>query len=484
MKYYLCALLVCGAFFSRYVTAQDPEPIPLPVCDMGETVLPGLGCGIVAPEQSCKLLHLRNRTSTWGYGNTQYFNSVRALTLHISSYDTAQTGDPNCGGNVGRTITVKRTNTHDLGAVDCPSDGSLTRDYYYNIEKRDDKRQSIYTQGTPQGTCEVVDADPGIINLEARVTATFELSDEIECPESHPLGPVRPTGPHELNQWCYRIPVDEPPEECDDIVGNCEPDPDCVAAGGGSMVCKADPDEKCWVDAFGDTQCEEGCGYVNEDFFCMTEPTDNPDFAKCKFTFNGYACPSEPDDDIPEPDKPLPDMKKQDFKDVNVGIETRQDKTNDLIETLISTGISNADAQAKADAENTKKINEGQGKSNDYLKQIDLNTKKLADALAPEETREIGEPESWYESVYEDGIAGVWDEHKAIIMQAPIFEFIDQFSLAPSGSQPDWTFNLNLGAMGSYGTHSLEVPAFVWNFIRICMLLGASFTARRLIFGG
>src|SRR5690606_29146907 len=107
--------------------------------------------------------------------------------------------------------------------------------------------------------------------------------------------------------------------------------------------------------------------------------------------------------------------KKQDFKDVNVGVESRQNVTNDLLETLISTNISESENLSKTLGDKLDEGNAGLGQANSYLKQIDINTNAMADDIAeftkPGEIEPLPpEPESWYESEYEDGLKGIWEE--------------------------------------------------------------------------
>lgn len=490
MKYFLSALLLCGAFFSHQSSSQQTEPSPLPVCDEGETVLPGVGgCGSAAADQACKLVNLRNKTSDWGFGNIQYFDSLSQLTAHLASYNRNYT-PPNCGGNTTRTGPVNTVHTHNL-SVSCPTDGTLVKDFTYNIESRTNQVTSVFNAGPPS-SCTIQDSPPQITNKSAVITATFELTDEFVCPDIHPIGPINYDDGTLIGKYCYRIPEDEspPPVDCENDPLNPCPPPPCVRGGNGMMVCKDNPEDKCWVDEWGHTQCEEGCGFVGETFFCATQPDPDemPNFDKCKFTFNGYACPSEPDDDVSEPDKPLPDMKKQDFKDVNIGVETRQNVTNDLLETLISTNISESENLSKTLGDKLDEGNAGLGQANAYLKQIDINTNAMAEDIAeftkPGEIEPLPpEPESWYESEYEDGLKGIWEEKQPLLMATPLFSFVEQFNINPNGNPPDFEMCFNLGAMGNYGCDSFEVPQWIWNAIKVFILFTAAILCRAAVTG-
>jgi hypothetical protein len=164
-------------------------------------------------------------------------------------------------------------------------------------------------------------------------------------------------------------------------VGDCNQppeEPECSIAGNGMEVCPADPNEKCtsWVQD-GQTyyDCPTNCGFINDQFFCTSNPDipDIPDMSDCFKVATGYACPSDtpdPDDNIDNPNKPLPDMTKGDFKETNKGIETRLNATNKLLGDL--TGIGAANNQALSD------LNAKQLAANGFLRNIAQNTADTA----------------------------------------------------------------------------------------------------------
>ena len=84
--------------------------------------------------------------------------------------------------------------------------------------------------------------------------------------------------------------------------------------------------------------------FAMTNFLCTTEP-DLPSLDDCLLQQMATACPSDtppPDDDIQDPNKPLPDMAKVDFKDVLKGVETRTDATNKLLSEQIKRDQENA----------------------------------------------------------------------------------------------------------------------------------------------
>ena len=459
MKYLLSALLLCGAFFSYAQYAALPEYH----CPDGGVLQEHGGNMVCAVAAQFGQQYVVSRDGKQGVSS-----SIPSAAASLASQLTTQ---------------------YEYGG--CPASNTWSYKSHSDTTSSVSFDVILERQKKVSGSCKM---EIGYPRTESAVASWGMLQPQYYCPPDSAPDFTTPIGSG-TDTICTKpaeaLPTDEePPPECDDIVGNCEPDPQCVQGGGGMMVCKDNPEDKCWVDEWGHTQCQEGCGFVGETFFCATQPDPDemPNFDKCKFTFNGYACPSEPDDEITDPEKPLPDMKKQDFKDVNVGVETRQDVTNDLLETLISTNISESENLSKTLGDKLDEGNAGTGKSNNYLKEIDLNTKAMADDIAEfTKSGEIDplppEPESWYESEYEDGLKGIWEEKQPLLMATPLFSFVDQFNINPNGNPPDFEMCFNLGAMGNYGCDSFEVPQWVWNAIKVFILFTAAILCRAAVTG-
>lgn len=119
------------------------------------------------------------------------------------------------------------------------------------------------------------------------------------------------------------------------------------------------------------------------------------------------------------------------------------------------------------------------------------DTDTSTEAPTEEETAPPTDPEmpaipKLYDRKYPDGIEGAWNTRSVAFKQTPMFTFLA--SLAPSG--------MNSGAcpagwvlpsgdlLGIQQGGTLEVPCYVWGFIKIVMMIGALLLARRLIFGG
>lgn len=221
----------------------------------------------------------------------------------------------------------------------------------------------------------------------------YELSPEQvpQCPpeSSNPNFQVFNQGPYETEEGyniCY-YPSSDPGNDHDcpeGTVGGCEPpEPDCIIAGNGMEVCKEDPNEKCdSTEQNGQTvyfNCEAGCGFVNDQFLCTTEPDSDgeiPDLSDCFKVGSSWACPSDPptpDDNIDDPQKPINDMTKGDFKQVQRGVETRLDATNSL--------LADSNAIGKSIGEGISDLNAKQLAANGILRDIRQNTLDTKNAL-------------------------------------------------------------------------------------------------------
>lgn len=92
----------------------------------------------------------------------------------------------------------------------------------------------------------------------------------------------------------------------------------CDIGGNGSVWCPADPSTKCKTvtpqNAAAYTTCPDTCGMLNGKFMCSTTPPKIPPLTDLQV-----------DDEVENPNKPLADMIKGDFKDVLSGLETRID---------------------------------------------------------------------------------------------------------------------------------------------------------------
>lgn len=91
--------------------------------------------------------------------------------------------------------------------------------------------------------------------------------------------------------------------------------------------------------------------------------------------------------------------------------------------------------------------------------------------------------ESWWETSYPEGVAGIWAEHSETLDNGSASTWLNSFGLPSSGSLPTWSMSFDFGFI-NLGTHDLTPPDYVWAAVRIFLLLTAIFLCRRLIFGG
>ncbi|WP_445766612.1 hypothetical protein [Rheinheimera sp.] len=289
---------------------------------------------------------------------------------------------------------------------------------------------------------------------------------EMERWEPYPVAKGQPSGTITGVTCADKNGGPEPPEDAPK---------DCYTLKSGVKWCWADPAENCTV-INGQEQCSTGCGYVNGDFVCYEDPDPVlPDRPNDEL--------NEVDDNITDPDKLMTDINKGDLKQIQSGTEQRLDNV------VVSLGNNNNQLQNIGD-----KITDTNSKLDGIGQQLDGQGKSLkgiADGIG-EAFGDDGEPEgggldgegTWYESEYPDGIVGIWNEHSAALQQTPMFDFLNQFQIAPDGTQPDMNFCFNLGSLGDLGCKAVEVPAIVWVFLKLCILITAAFTCRALIFGG
>jgi hypothetical protein len=118
-------------------------------------------------------------------------------------------------------------------------------------------------------------------------------------------------------------------------------------------------------------------------------------------------------------------------------------------------------------------------------KGIEANTKGILDEIKKGGTTGTfgGTPDSFYTSDYPSGIQGVWDDHKAALMQTSFVSAVQGLTpqVADSGSCPTWTLPalpiLNVAP-------DLQINCEIFPMLRVIFIITALFTARSLIFGG
>ena len=510
MKYLLlCALLISGAFFSLQLSAQQ-----FPSCPAGGSFSQSLGlCVTSTKKESTKEAdcggYLAPSSKVTGkdyaalaaqcrtYANSQLSTKLCIQNKHDTSsgvrfYQSVSPSASSCSTMWNGPFEIFISNIRDITADSCPPDTapqytalleqSGTKYCTVQIEPCDcsgltgsgtlpytsfTAQKGVYSSANPPQCNTVTDPDTGQqCNCQLIAQKWLETgSGEYSTWSPLPYDKDKPSGTY-TGAACGDTDASEAPPEPEQ----------CFTLKSGQKWCFANPQEQCTV-INGQEQCSTGCGYMNGDFVCYEE-SDPVIPERENDELNDI------DDTLTDPDKTMQDINKADLKQIQSGTEQRLDNL------VIATGNNNNQLQNIGDKidvtndnlEGIGKQLDGQGKS---LKGIaDGIEDAFGDDGAPDGACEGDCTGSWYESVYPDGIVGIWEEHSASIQQTPAFEFLGQFQMSPDGAQPDMNFCFNLGAFGDYGCKSIEVPAFVWAFLKICILISAAFLCRALIFGG
>lgn len=94
------------------------------------------------------------------------------------------------------------------------------------------------------------------------------------------------------------------------------------------------------------------------------------------------------------------------------------------------------------------------------------------------------EVEPFYQQKYPDGLQGVWDQAKADIDNSNFLSFLRSFVPSFSGSCPGFGMSFAIGNMANFGSHDFASLCYIFDFVKIVLLVTAVFTARQITFGG
>ncbi|QYW05737.1 hypothetical protein [Phage silverpheasant213] len=94
------------------------------------------------------------------------------------------------------------------------------------------------------------------------------------------------------------------------------------------------------------------------------------------------------------------------------------------------------------------------------------------------------EVEPFYQQKYPDGLQGAWNARKAEFEDSAFMDFLSSFIPSFSGSCPGWSMNINIASWASFGIHEFQSLCWVFDFIKVVLLVSAAFLCRALIFGG
>lgn len=92
--------------------------------------------------------------------------------------------------------------------------------------------------------------------------------------------------------------------------------------------------------------------------------------------------------------------------------------------------------------------------------------------------------EPFYQQKYPEGLEGVWQDAQSKFDSSEFISFLHSFVPQFSGSCPSWSMSFNIASWASYGSVPFVNLCYVFDFIKVIMLVTALFTARAITFGG
>ena len=97
---------------------------------------------------------------------------------------------------------------------------------------------------------------------------------------------------------------------------------------------------------------------------------------------------------------------------------------------------------------------------------------------------ELPSVEPFYEQKYPDGLQGVWNSAKSDFDQSAFVSFLNSFVPSFSGTCPAFSMSFAIGNIANFGTHSFGNLCYALDFVKVCIMLGALFLCRSIVFGG
>lgn len=92
--------------------------------------------------------------------------------------------------------------------------------------------------------------------------------------------------------------------------------------------------------------------------------------------------------------------------------------------------------------------------------------------------------EPFYTQKYPDGFQGVWDSANTDFEQSAFVSFLNSFVPSFSGSCPAFSMSFAIGGIANLGTHGFGNLCYALDFVKVCIMLGALFLCRAIVFGG
>ncbi|UJX27714.1 hypothetical protein L3Q70_17415 (plasmid) [Pseudoalteromonas sp. CF6-2] len=324
------------------------------------------------------------------------------------------------------------------------------------------------------------------LNVPAGGSVCYTTASGSQCKfKKNPFG----SGYEQTGEQCTG---EEPPYPEPDITPPDNPDdPNACATVGTTdphAVCPVNPNDVCnriiVKGSAGDkvmNQCPAGCGSVNGQYVCAYPdkngdgiPDENQDPQKGNDTKD----PNDPNDETPDSTK---------TNNLLYGLDKKIGIGNSRL-TGIKTGIEGMTKEQMKGNGSLAAIASNTAKTANNTLGISENTAEILKSISETEISDSFNPEnsaSFYESSYEEGFTGVWQEKSAEFKQTEAYQFLQQFKFNGGGSAPDTRICFNLGSNMDFGCAELPVPdAGLLAILKVFILISAAFLCRRIIFGG
>lgn len=91
---------------------------------------------------------------------------------------------------------------------------------------------------------------------------------------------------------------------------------------------------------------------------------------------------------------------------------------------------------------------------------------------------------SFYEQKYPNGFKGVWSDNKDALTNSPFITFLKGFVPSFSGTCPTFGLSFDIMPHANYGYIQFNSLCYIFDFVKVIVLVTAMFTCRALIFGG
>lgn len=90
----------------------------------------------------------------------------------------------------------------------------------------------------------------------------------------------------------------------------------------------------------------------------------------------------------------------------------------------------------------------------------------------------------FYKQQFPGGFKDVWAKNKAAFDSSPFVSFLHSFVPSFSGSCPTWSLSFDIMAYAHFGSRQFGSLCYIFDIIKVIMLVTAMFTCRSIIFGG